>query len=1626
MDGEEIYSEEITSSGKIAHTYTIPVQEPGDHIFKTYATMEVSNMTVTSNTLTLGMLFYNDKIVDTYILSTFEQTEATQGDIITIPYLVYQSNSETSEIKLNIYNEDGSMYSTKIIEVDKTAQTWITQDYPAGNIIFEIAAKSNLNEDRIKQFNVTVTASEFTLTPVLANLALEFSAAGRSNNEKNPEQWSYGQGENGIHATFERFAWSVADGWVESDSGETILRFLPKNRMIIPYQPFATDKRTTGYTIEIEMATHNVRDYDATVISCMDNGRGFAVKSQSVVFKSEQSENIIMQFKEDDRVRITIVIEPQTLNRFIKLYINGILCGVQQYTENDNFKQANPQNIIIGSDDSGLDLYKLRFYNKNLSDVEQLNNFICDRSTIGERIEVKDRNNIYDTSGNLTIASLPPSIPYLVMQCPELPQYKGDKKSDMGMYFVDQLRPDRSFSASGCQFDVQGTSSAGYPIKNFKIKFKKGITYDDGTTADGYPIIEGSLISECLCLKADYASSEQANNVMLVDYYDELIRDYFLTPPQEGDARIRTGITGRPIVLFWHNTATGEIKFQGQYNMNNDKSNENLFGFDRDKYPKLECWEFSNNTSDRTLFKKSEWLEEIYDKEKDKMVPAWMSDFEARFPDLDDPYNDYTQFKRFCDFIVSTDRNKATDAVFDTPVTYEGVEYNYDSAEYRLAKFKNEFTNYAFLDPFIFYYIFTETFLMIDSRAKNMFLTTFDGEHWFPIPYDFDTAIGINNEGQLVFDYDLEDTDQVGNENVFNGQESVLWINIRDAYQARIFAMYDKLRQSDKFSYDVISKKMHEHQSVWPEAIWNEDANVKYLDIYLTEKEEYFDMCQGDKSTQRDWWLFNAFKYRDSKYQCGDSDEIMASFRAYAPGDMTVTPYQHLWPRVDYTDTYPVTQRSKRNEPNLLKLPENFNLTDTEIFLRSADRIASFGDLSVYMADTVKLASAVKLQEVILGSSAEGYENQKLGSVELGNNRLISYLNVENCVNLVSPINVSECYNLDTVKAKGSKLSSITFPVGGHLETLELPGTFTNLTLRNQHNITTFDMDSYENLNTLWIDDTPNLPIQDIILNSPKLDRVRLVNTTWDVDDEETLREIFEKLKTCGGMDANGNNTADGKAVVTGFVNIDSISDDFISELNNYFMELIVVVAGVPRFFVRYHNYNNELLYKMPATIGMDAIDPITANIIQTPTLPPTGNTRYAYREWTDLPKNLQGPKIIIALYDEEYRVRFFNGNDTVLNSQWIPAGMGAIDPVLQESIIPSKPSTVEYYYEYRSWDKAFDNIIEPIDIYPIFDAYVQKYQVYFVDNVGNILQETTEYYGTIASYQKDSNLIKKIVGGEESEYYNFIYWTEDPKTNEPVDFETSRVQGTSYYYPVFEFDGYIEDDWNTIVQNVAIGNADVYGLCGRVKTPISYVYNNVTYEDEVEFEIIDTNHDTLVNGGTAALTFSGMISLKMPMSLKNNSWTDDDGKTESSLTAGGWRHTLLRQWLNGEEFRGNLPEALKLGIKQVTKLSDRGHPDYHDSNGPSLDITEDWIFVPSATELNVTNLDHYTMPQQGSPYKIFTDNASRAKGTTYWLRSTAGQSSYSALWLVVDAEGAGTFMGTNSYDVNVVICFCI
>jgi len=167
---------------------------------------------------------------------------------------------------------------------------------------------------------------------------------------------------------------------------------------------------------------------------------------------------------------------------------------------------------------------------------------------------------------------------------------------------------------------------------------------------------------------------------------------------------VRQGIDGFPCVIFWNNG--NSTTFIGKYNFNNDKSTEDVFGFTEGD----ESWEIKNNTSNRVI-----WKDDNFN------GTDWLNDFEARYPDTDPAYTDSTQLAEFASWVKSTDRTAATGNALPQSVTYNGVTYTNDTADYRLAKFKAEISNYTELQSAIFYYLFTELFLMVDSRAKNAF-----------------------------------------------------------------------------------------------------------------------------------------------------------------------------------------------------------------------------------------------------------------------------------------------------------------------------------------------------------------------------------------------------------------------------------------------------------------------------------------------------------------------------------------------------------------------------------------------------------------------------------------------------------------------------------------------------------------------------------------------------------------------------------------------------------------------------------------------------------------------------------------------------------------------------------------
>lgn len=938
---------------------------------------------------------------------------------------------------------------------------------------------------------------------------------------------------------------------------------------IFEYQADDSWKLTSGETVDLSSCGITLTEHeedkegeypdkwklvgDLIVISVVEEAIGFYVTPQKVAIRSLQS-RLSVQFKEDEHVRISIVIEDGSTSNtthILWIYVNGIAsCAIQYPLEGENFAHENF--MYLGStiettaedgskvpvNNATLDIYNIRVYNQALTGRQIVDNWIADTQNPGLKASRYAKNAIYDEwSGKITPESIEAlgNLPYVIWDIDTLPQFKGDKRLGNVVY-KDPLGKERSFKSGDATYNVQGTSSAGYPVKNIRIKHKQakaeefpncdfwwedGYEDEDGETIKKFPITVDGIGVDYFTYKVDYASSEGANNVELVRLYNDLSKELgILTPPQRQDSKVRVGIDGFPIVAF-HEDATGTRTFCTKANFNNDKDNEDVYGFANGD----ESWEITNNSFRTTKFKAGV---NIVDKSSSDY---YSKAFEARFPEDN---SDLSKLKAMTDWVASTDPEQCTnktlmeilgeasvtfhytDKALGEDNSYKDVEkeetFDTDSREYRITKFKAELKDWFDVDSTLFYYLYTELFLMIDSRAKNAFPTYFKsrqaddgGDRWFWIPYDMDTALGINNMGELVFDYSLEDHGEYGKYaggKVYNGQESVMWNNVREGFYGQLSAMYARMRSS-LLNFAEINARFEDHQDKWPEAIYNEDAIIKYVNPLRPKAEgglgeNYLSMLQGSKAQQRKWWLYNRLRYIDSKYNAADAKNDYVQFRAYAGGagttkpSISVIPYTDIYAAVSYSNGELKTARAPRNLVTVV--PTSFTSEDDsneqETYIYSASQLKEIGDLSPFYAKTVKAAAAIKLQKLIIGNSSPDYKNENLRQLELGENILLKVLDARNCVNLgkndeqnATPIvDVSKCTNIEELYFTGTQIKGIQLPDGGTIKKLLLPGTMQSLIIRNQPIIETLQLDrmvdpktnkQYLELENLWLENVP-------------------------------------------------------------------------------------------------------------------------------------------------------------------------------------------------------------------------------------------------------------------------------------------------------------------------------------------------------------------------------------------------------------------------------------------------------------------------------------------------------------------------------------------------------------------------
>ena len=268
-------------------------------------------------------------------------------------------------------------------------------------------------------------------------------------------------------------------------------------------------------------------------------------------------------------------------------------------------------------------------------------------------------------------------------------------------------------------------------------------------------------------------------------------------------------------------------------------------------------------------------------------------------------------------------------------VVYNGKSYKYDTQEYRSAKFFNELADHFDIEYLATYVIMTEVFECYDSRGKNLMMASWGpqkpgGDYiWYPVFYDIDTQLGINNTGIPSFAFNVDAT-EAGN---YSTSDSILWMNFYNRFKKSyvlqkyrhlkgittgVPSSWSRLTNPPLKNIDFIESWYETDPNVCnsiamrgtrPMIATNLDEWYKYLTItnpkgkstgetgYMNDegifiddngKNTYFYALQGDRSQSRQQFLSNRIEYIDSwlnegNYQRGGANRIRGRVAANNP-----------------------------------------------------------------------------------------------------------------------------------------------------------------------------------------------------------------------------------------------------------------------------------------------------------------------------------------------------------------------------------------------------------------------------------------------------------------------------------------------------------------------------------------------------------------------------------------------------------------------------------------------------------------------------------------------------------------------------------------------------------------------
>ena len=933
------------------------------------------------------------------LITDFNTKTIKYKDMLEFPYRV----SMKGETKFTVeYTVDNAI--VKRVEVPSGTNIWATNTLEIGSHTLKITAttKDGSKTASIER-NLIVEVRDYTpMEPVKdASLLCWFDATGRTNQDIGKETWTDKSGK-GVVATLHNFNYNT-NGWENN-----ALKCNGQAYVEIDLEALA-DNAPYGMTVDIRYNTRDVGNQDACVLEMRGNdtySKGFAIDTEYMYMNSASSQ-LKSTVEQDSISKATFVIDRD--NKIAKIYNNGVLTETFLMQDSENF--TNNTKIFLGTKLETVDskwvpnvfgnceIYSFRVYTRALDSEEIVKNFVADIPDMDEQQAkyLLNYENAMPTMyfyGDTSAMTKENKVPIRI-------KYISGNADEYGA----------SFDLENCQVGWQGTSSLQYAVKNYKIKLKN----PDGSKYKYSPFKNG-ILEDTFCLKADYMESSHANNTGMAKFINDELYDTKV-PPQQTNSKVRTAINGFPIQLYIAKDSASTPVYMGVFNFNLDKGCNKSFGLDNEVTGQENCMSFevsSNSDTSAGAF-------------KNDTDESLRTDFELRYPDEDDCTSEqitekYNVLKRLVTWVKNADET-----------TFKAEVEQYFNKEYLLK-----------------YFLQVHLFGMVDNLGKNMMLTTWDGNIWYPQFYDLDTQLGLDNTGYLKFYSDIDIT-----EGVYNTSGSKLWTMVENVFADELSAMYKKLRTS-KYRLDNILKYWYDGQVAQiGELQYNKDMEAKYIKF----KNDYLFMLHGRRSEHMKKWVKERLLYLDTIYGYEEDTKESITIRANTTANINldILTYSPQYLTVRWRNG--VEQRLKvGRDANGMMKATRFNgtlatATDQEIIVYNAKQIKKIDGLTNANPSTLNLVEASRLVEV-------DCQNAKvLNDIRLNeNNKFISKIKLNGCTKLgdtstgkSSVLDLSMFTMLSEVNLNDTLLTNVLFPTTGcNLKTLQITSSkLQSLSLKN-------------------------------------------------------------------------------------------------------------------------------------------------------------------------------------------------------------------------------------------------------------------------------------------------------------------------------------------------------------------------------------------------------------------------------------------------------------------------------------------------------------------------------------------------------------------------------------------------